>query len=154
MRKAKLKSRRQWVAINRLNSSCRWLLPTVGSMVSQPTSMTRAVAALALVVLAACTGGDGHPPVARASADPESIPENDEFQTLVTLDGTASADPLDDPSGADELEYQWEIWGDEHELDGGDLTSAMPVVRFRGDRPATIELTVTDGEGLTGRAQF
>jgi hypothetical protein len=116
--------------------------------------MTRAVAALALACLAACTGGDGHPPVARASAEPESIPENDEFQTAVTLDGTASADPIDDPEGTTDLEYRWEIFGDEHELDSGSLDDPAPVVRFRGDRPATIELTVTDAEGLTGQVQF
>ncbi|HTM19274.1 MAG TPA: hypothetical protein VL172_02165 [Kofleriaceae bacterium] len=109
---------------------------------------------LALALLAACTGGDGHPPVARASASPETIPENDEFQTAVTLDGTTSADPIDDPDGVEALDYRWQIWGDEFQLDQGDETDATPVVRFRGDRPATVELTVTDADGLTGRASF
>ena len=92
--------------------------------------------------------------MARASADPPAIPESDEFQTAVTLDGSASADPLDDPDGTARLDYQWEIWGDDSRFDQGDAASAQPVVRFRGDRPATVELTVTDGDGQSSSVQF
>ncbi len=103
---------------------------------------------------AACTFDDGHPPVARANATPRAIPENDGFQTAVTLDGTASADPVDDPGMAVPLSYHWSIQGDEFRFDSGDEHAASPVVRFLGDRPATIELTVTDADGLRGTAQL
>jgi len=106
------------------------------------------------LAVAACAGDDGHPPVARASADPGSIPEGDEFQTAVTLDGATSADPLDDPEGALPLEYHWEIWGDEQRFDQGDASSEAPVVRFRGNRPATVQLTVTDADGQSNRVSF
>lgn len=97
---------------------------------------------------------DGNPPVARASASPSAIVENDGFQTAVTLDGSASSDPVDDPDGTAPLTFQWAISGDEYRYDTGDDTSATPVVRFRGDRPATIKLTVTDADGTSNTAVF
>lgn len=97
-----------------------------------------------------CSPEEGHPPVARISASPQIIPENDGFQTAVTLDGSESADPLDDPEGQQALDYEWEILSDEFRFETGNETSATPVVRFRGDRPAIIRLTVTDEDGLTG----
>jgi len=110
--------------------------------------------ALATAGIAGCAADDGHPPVARAHADPASIAEDDGFQTAVTLDGTASADPIDDPEGLLALTLHWEIQGDEYRLDQGDLDASAPVVRFRGDRPATVELTVTDADGLSARVSF
>ena len=99
--------------------------------------------------LAACAGADGRPPVARIELDPDQIGENDGFQTAVTLDGAASADPVDHPDGA-MLEYAWQILDDEFRLEPGSRTyHEAPVVRLRGDRPATIILTVTDEDGLT-----
>lgn len=108
--------------------------------------------ALLPLALAACTAGDGHPPLARIELSPEAILENDGFQTEVTLDATTSADPIDDPAGADALTYVWTIAGDEYRFERGRATSAAPVVRFRGDRPALIELTVTDADGATATA--
>jgi hypothetical protein len=112
-------------------------------------------AALTVACLAAgCTFEDGHPPVPRASATPRAIPENDGFQTAVTLDATRSADPLDDPEGVRPLRYMWHISSDEFRFESGDETDPTPVVRFRGARPATIELTVTDADGLDATARF
>ena len=96
-----------------------------------------------------CTGDDGRPPVARIALTPDQSVENDGFQTPVTLDGRASADPVDHPEGA-RLTYAWEILDDEVRLEAGSRTDqAAPVVRLRGDRPATIVLTVTDEDGLS-----
>jgi len=114
----------------------------------------RVLVLVAALAPAACTFDDGHPPVARVDAAPRAIPENDGFQTAVTLDGTASADPVDDPNGAMPLSYTWSIQGDEFRFDSGDEHAANPVVRFLGDRPATIELTVTDTDGLHGTAEL
>jgi|GEM_PF-2506512 len=91
----------------------------------------------------------GHPPVARISVSPDMIIENDGFQTLVTLDATASSDPVDDPNGQRPLRFEWHIGNDEFRFETGDATSAMATARFRGDRPATIRLTVTDEDGLS-----
>jgi hypothetical protein len=109
-----------------------------------------AVAVVAsLAVLAACSAPEGRPPVARIELQPDRIGENDGFQTPVTLDGRASADPIDHPEGAD-LGYAWTIDGDEARFEPGSHTDdAAPVVRLRGDRPATITLTVTDDDGLS-----
>jgi hypothetical protein len=102
--------------------------------------------------LAGCTLDDGRPPLARIEITPAAIVENDGFQTLVTLDGTASADPLDDPDGSERLEYFWQILDDEHRFDGSRANAQAPTVRLRGDRPATIVLTVTDEDGLEATA--
>ncbi len=102
------------------------------------------------MVLAGCHADEGRPPLARIVLSPDAIVENDGFQTAVTLDATASADPIDDPAGAATLTYAWTVENDEVRLDQGRLTSAMPVIRLRGDRPATISLTVTDHDGLSG----
>lgn len=104
------------------------------------------VAALA-VAAPACAVEDGHPPLARIVITPEAVLENDGFQTEVTLDGTTSADPIDDPGGGAALAYAWEILDDEFRFERGRASSPTPVVRFRGDRPATIALTVTDADG-------
>ncbi len=111
------------------------------------------IIALAAVALGGCVVEDGRPPLARIELVPEAIPENDGFQTAVTLDGTTSADPIDDPDGAAPLDHHWEIIGDEAEFEpGDDADDAAPQVRFRGDRPATIRLTVTDRSGLDATA--
>jgi hypothetical protein len=104
---------------------------------------------VALVPLGCVPVDDGRPPLARIDIVPAAIPENDGFETAVTLDGTMSADPIDDPDGSDRLDFRWEILGDEVRFEAGsDESDPAPVVRFRGDRPATVRLTVTDGDGL------
>ena len=107
--------------------------------------------ALALMI-AACTAEGGHPPLARIVLTPEAILAHDDFQTEVTLDATTSGDPLDDPEGTAPLTYGWELLDDEARYERGRPTSPAPVVRFRGDRPATIILTVTDGDGQSSTA--
>jgi len=113
-----------------------------------------AAATAALAFSASCTPEPSRPPVARAEATPSTIPEHDGFQTSVTLDATASADPLDDPTGTSPLDYRWRISGDEYRYESGDDDDASPVVSFRGDRPATIELTVTDEDGESSTTSF
>jgi hypothetical protein len=103
--------------------------------------------------LVGCTVPDGRPPLARIEITPAAIPEDDNFETVVTLDGTLSADPVDDPDGSEPLEFRWKIIGDEFELEGDSRdTDPAPELRFRGDRPATIELTVVDADGLDASA--
>jgi hypothetical protein len=105
--------------------------------------------ALAAVAVAACTAAEGRPPVARIELVPDQIGENDGFQTEVVLDGRGSADPIDHPDGAD-LDYAWEILDDEARFPPGSRSDQpAPVVLLRGDRPATIVLTVTDEDGLS-----
>jgi hypothetical protein len=106
------------------------------------------MAALGLAAGPGCTTPDGRPPIARISLAPEAILENDNFQTAVTLDASGSADTVDDPDGTQPLFYGWRIEGDDYRLDSGSEGSAMAVLRFRGARPPTIELTVTDTDGL------
>ena len=109
--------------------------------------------ALVAVALGGCVVEDGRPPLARIELMPEAILENDGFQTVVTLDGSTSADPIDDPGGTSPLDHHWEIIGYEAELEPGDsFDEATPQVRFRGDRPATIRLTVTDRDGYASTA--
>ena len=105
------------------------------------------IGVFAYTALAGCAIEPGHPPVARIEADPGTIPEHDGFETVVILDGTESADPVDDPDGTAGLGYAWTITGDEFRFESGDASSPAPQVRFRGETPATIELTVTDAEG-------
>jgi hypothetical protein len=112
----------------------------------------RSLVYLTFLLPAACTLEDGRPPLARIEITPGAIVENDGFQTAVTLDGTASADPLDDPGGQRPLTYAWEILDDEFRFEGSRDSSPMPVIRLRGDRPATIVLTVTDRDGLSATA--
>jgi hypothetical protein len=110
-----------------------------------------AILPLALA-LTACTAPPGHPPIARIALDPGAIPAFDNFQTAVTLDGSASADPIDDPDGSAPLTYAWQVLDTEGRFDTGSDTASAPVVRFLGDRPPTIVLTVTDVDGQSSSA--
>lgn len=115
--------------------------------------MTRGLTIWALCLGTACGVEDGRPPVARIEVVPGAIPEHDGFRTEVALDATASSDPIDDPEGARPLSYTWVISGDEFRFESGDGNAPAPVLRFRGDSPAVIELTVEDEEGLRGVAR-
>ncbi len=122
-------------------------------MVTQPTIVAGKAILIALVTAAAgCASDAGHPPIARITLSPTAIPAHDAFQTVVTLDGTKSADPLDDPSGSHPLAFQWTIDGDDFRLDNSRATQPAPKVEFRGERPPTITLTVTDADGLDASA--
>lgn len=109
---------------------------------------------LLFLALTSCSPDIGYPPVARGSATPGVIIEADNFQTPVTLDGGRSADPIDDPGGLRPLRYQWRISGDEFRFTEGNESSMSPVIELRGERPASIELTVTDEDGLSGTVRF
>lgn len=99
-------------------------------------------------MLISCTADTGHPPIARIDVTPGSIPAHDDFQTPVVLDGTRSADPIDDPDGNEHLDFLWSIVGDDVQFASGSHDdSQKPTVSFRGERPATITLTVTDPDG-------
>jgi hypothetical protein len=117
-----------------------------------PTLQAALAAALATALLA-CTAADGYPPVARIGAMPGAIGENDGFMTAVVLDGSASADPIDDPDASRPLRYRWQIIGDEFRIDDGSLTSASVTIRLLGETPATILLTVTDEDGNASTAR-
>ncbi len=109
---------------------------------------------LAIAGVAACTQPPGHPPVARITASPKAIPEHDDFQTDVMLDGATSADPIDDPTGARPLRYAWQFTNDETHIMTGTTSSDGVTVRFLGTRPATIHLTVTDEDDQSSTALF
>jgi hypothetical protein len=100
-----------------------------------------------------CGAPPGYPPVARIAASPPSILVNDAFMTVVTLDGRTSADPIDDPDGTRPLAYRWTIGGDEYRVDEGSLTTPVLKLRFIGETPATITLTVTDEDGSSSTAR-
>lgn len=106
------------------------------------------------LLVASCASEQGRPPVARITAEPRAIPEHDGFQTDVILDGTTSADPIDDPDGTRPLSYAWEITGDEVRFQQGTPASPTITVRFLGDRPATVRLTVTDEDGHHSTARL
>jgi len=102
------------------------------------------------LMLISCTADTGHTPIARIDITPMAIPAHDDFQTPVVLDGTRSADPIDDPAGTEHIDYLWTIVGDDVQFASGSHDdSSKPTVSFRGERPATITLTVTDPDGQT-----
>ena len=102
--------------------------------------------AVLVLLVAACQSDAGRPPVARIAVLPEAVPQHDAFTTDVMLDGTMSADPIDDPDGMLPLAYRWRISNDEARFQGPE-DAAVTTIRLAGERPATIELTVTDADG-------
>ena len=98
--------------------------------------------------------GPGHAPVARVTASPRAIPERDSYQTDVVLDGTASADPIDDPDRERPLAYQWEISGDDVRIVAGRSTTGKMTIRLFGAHPATVKLTVTDEDGQSSTTRY
>ena len=113
-------------------------------MFSRKSQMITAVDALAGRAEQQMTVPEAH----HVNGHPLTGPWPDGYQTAVVLDGTASADPLDDPGGQLPLTYAWEILDDESRFEDSRATSPSPTIRLRGDRPATIILTVTDRDGL------
>jgi hypothetical protein len=109
---------------------------------------------LGVVALLGCAGEPGHAPIARPTATPRAIPEGDSYQTDVVLDGSQSADPIDDPVGDRSLSYRWEIVGDDARVMSGRLDEAKVTVRFFGAHPATLLLTVTDEDGQSATARL
>jgi hypothetical protein len=116
--------------------------------------MRRVWARLLPLMLVACGTDVGHAPVARISASPRAIPEQDSFQTQVTLDGSASADPIDDPDGDRPLSYAWEITGDDLRIVRGRTTEPELTITLFGAHPATVRLTVEDEDGRTSTARL
>jgi len=102
--------------------------------------------ALAGLLVAACSQIGPRPPVPRFTVDPEFIPEGDAHRTPVTLDGSASADDLEDPTVP--LAYAWAADEESARVVDGALDEAVVVMTFAGDRVVTVTLTVTDPDGL------
>lgn len=106
-----------------------------------------------LLLITACGGGDDPPtgmtngnPVAVITASPLEVPQNDGNQTIVTLDGSASSDPDNDP-----LTFAWNVPNGTFE-NGTLATSTIPMVSFPGTAPYAVTLTVSDGRGGSGQA--
>jgi hypothetical protein len=106
-----------------------------------------------LFLVAGCVVEPGHTPVARISASPRAIPERDSFQTSVVLNGSASADPIDDPDGERPLTYRWEVTGDDARIVSGRTTAPTMTIQLFGAHPATVRLTVTDEDGQSSTAR-
>jgi len=121
-------------------------------MLNRYTSLVLAAVIYTAVAMlgSGCAFEDGHPPQPRIGLAPDSVLENDGFQTLISLDATGSSDPIDDPNAVRPLKFRWHISNDEFRFESGDETSTNPTLKFRGDRPATIELTATDEDGFSG----
>jgi hypothetical protein len=105
-----------------------------------------------IVLLCACSDEIGRPPVARvtvcvmtstsACASPY-IPTNDTFTTPILVDGSTSADEVDDPNATRPLEYHWTIGGD-YKIKEGTLDSSKFTMLLKGDRPVPVTLSATD----------
>jgi hypothetical protein len=103
------------------------------------------IGCLALGGAAGCSEAEGRPPVARIHVTPIYIRQNDAFQTAVEVDGSGSADEVDDPAGTRPLTFQWNLPADAMLVEGG-VTAPRLVIHLRGDRPVEIDLAVTDSD--------
>ena len=102
---------------------------------------------LLLVLVIACGGGDDEPmgmtngkPVAAIVALPMEVPESEINQTIVTLDGSTSSDPDNDP-----LTFTWNVSNGTFE----NLTSASSMIAqvgFAGADPVVVPSSVCWGE--------
>jgi hypothetical protein len=110
--------------------------------------MTRIFAGFAWVptafLLVGCGSQTGHPPIARITVAPESVPLGDGYTTDVVLDGSTSSDPVDDPNGLQPLLYEWVV-DDDHAPISPDPQAAKVTVRIAGDHPVRVTLTIADG---------
>lgn len=114
------------------------------------TGISAAVFTLQAIACAGCADSSGHAPTARILITPGYVVHNDDFQTDVVLDATASRDDLDDPHNATPLLYDWTV-ADPGARIAPDLNSAKITVRIDGSRPVTVRLAVSDG-ALEGHA--
>lgn len=120
----------------------------------------RGTLSLALVLvagLAACGDdeeGDGgmtmpenSPPVAAVEADPTSVPQGDDNQTVVTIDASGSTDP-----DGDTLSFEWTVPSGTF-VNGTTDTDPVIQVTFPGAAPYTVMVVVSDGNGGSDSAQ-
>ena len=111
---------------------------------------------VAVIVVVGCGGDDedngnvmmptNNSPVASIAASGTQVPAGDNFQTILTLDGSGSSD-----ADGDSLSYSWTVPGGRFE-NGSLPTDAIIDVSFPGIVPYTVTLTVSDGRGGTGQA--
>lgn len=109
--------------------------------------MTPRATLLSLSLVAACALDLAPRPVARVHATPDALAQDDGFRTLVTLDGRGSRDDFGDPPAA--LSYAWSL-GAGARVERADAQNALLFVRFAGERPPTVTLTVTTADGRQG----
>ena len=109
-----------------------------------------AIAFIPCIGFAGC-GSDGHPPTARIAFSPEWLPVGDGYRTDVTLDGTASRNDIEDPSGIRPLAFQWTIDDPHLQIVVGSLAASTVTVRLAAVGPTVVELAVSDSGG-EGRA--
>ena len=98
-------------------------------------------------VVGGCSQIGPRPPVPRFTIDPEFIPQGDDHRTPVTLDGSGSADDLEDPTVP--LEFAWDVDDPSRRVLEGALDAAVAVLTFSGEHVVTVTLTVTDPDGLS-----
>ena len=102
---------------------------------------------LASFVVAGCsdddpTGmGDNSDPIARVTASPNSVRAGDNFQTIVTIDASASSD-----ADGDALTFSWVVPNGRFE-NGTTNQDQIIEVSFPGSRPYAVVVTVSDGQG-------
>jgi hypothetical protein len=117
----------------------------------------RATALLALVL--ACGGPPPPPPSAVITADPARICQDDDYATLIHLDGKASAPRLTlvatkpDPSELP-LKFHWSFAGSALTVEDGDVDGEVVSVRARGDRPLHVTLRVENRSGGSAESQL
>lgn len=107
----------------------------------------RAGSASASVTIGIIAGPANEPPTAVISADPTTVPQGDNNQTVVTLDGSGSTDPE-----GDELSFMWTAESGTF-VNGTGPTSEVAQVTFPGSAPYLVTLTVDDGNGNQDTAQ-
>lgn len=95
----------------------------------------------AAVTIGLASGPVNQAPTAVATANPTTVPTNDGNNTVVTLTGTASSDPENDP-----LTFLWNVPSGTF-VGGTSATSPVAEVTFPGTGAYVVTLTVDDGQG-------
>ncbi len=111
---------------------------------------------IAVVAFAGCSGDDSvtapgddnQVPTTSITADPTAVSQGDNNSTVVTLDGSTSADPDGDP-----LRFKWTVPNGTF-VNGTTDSDAIIQVTFPGASPSTVTLVVDDGRDGTASAQF